>query len=251
VISTGQSSTLSWSIAGSATVSIDQGIGQVTPRGTKTVSPSSTTIYTITAANSFGTSTATSQIVVSAPVVHTPTPTPTPSPVPTPTPQPNMPVIKQFFANPYNIISGNSSTLSWNVSNASSVYIDVIGMVASVGSAVIYPTTTTTYILVASNSYGTVTASLKIVVSNSTVSGLPVINQFSSTPTVVYYGSSSTLSWNISNASSVFLEGFGAVPSVGNTMVTPYATTSYLLIASNANGTINRYALVVVILPQF
>lgn len=257
VISPGQNTTLNWNTSGASTVSIDQGIGAVATIGSRTVSPSKTTIYTISATNSFGTSTATAQIIVSIPLIPTPTPTPiptptpTPTPIPTPTPQPNTPVIKQFVANPYTIILGNSSVLSWNVSNASSVYIDVVGMVAPVGSTAVYPTTTTTYTLVASNSYGSVTASLQIVVSNPTVTGLPVINQFSSTPTVIYYGYSSTLSWNVSNATSVFLEGFGAVPLIGNTVVTPYATTSYLLIATNANGTVNRYALVVVILPQF
>jgi len=48
------SSTLSWSTTNATTVTIDQGIGGVSATGTKEVSPSETTTYTLTAKNSDG-----------------------------------------------------------------------------------------------------------------------------------------------------------------------------------------------------
>jgi hypothetical protein len=59
-----ETSTLSWEVTGAATVSIDQGIGNVALSGTRDVSPSETTIYTLTATNEGGSVNATVQITV-------------------------------------------------------------------------------------------------------------------------------------------------------------------------------------------
>lgn len=53
-INSGQSSTLAWSVTGSTSLSIDQGIGSVTGTTSRTVSPAATTTYTLTATNSAG-----------------------------------------------------------------------------------------------------------------------------------------------------------------------------------------------------
>lgn len=63
-IISGGSSTLSWSVSGATTVSIDQGIGNVALTGTRVVSPSTTTTYTLTATNDAGSVTATAQVMV-------------------------------------------------------------------------------------------------------------------------------------------------------------------------------------------
>lgn len=57
---------LSWSVTGCTTVSINQAIGNVSLSGTRVVSPTKTTTYTLTATNEVGTSTATAQVMVSA-----------------------------------------------------------------------------------------------------------------------------------------------------------------------------------------
>ena len=59
-----ETSTLSWEVSGAATVSIDQGIGDVALSGTRDVSPGETTIYTLTATNEAGSVNATVQITV-------------------------------------------------------------------------------------------------------------------------------------------------------------------------------------------
>lgn len=51
VISKGEDAYLRWSVIGASQVSIDGGIGDVSPSGTRAVSPSQTTIYTLTAVN--------------------------------------------------------------------------------------------------------------------------------------------------------------------------------------------------------
>jgi len=75
------------------------------------------------------------------------------------------PVIVAFSANPANINSGESATLSWSVTEATAVTIDQgIGDVPSSGTQLVSPTMTTTYTLTASNSAGTVTESVIITV---------------------------------------------------------------------------------------
>lgn len=63
-ITSGEASTLSWSVSGCTNVIIDQSIGTVSLSGTRIVSPTKTTIYTLTAINEVGTTLATAQIVV-------------------------------------------------------------------------------------------------------------------------------------------------------------------------------------------
>src|SRR6185369_10638925 len=66
-IERGQSSTLSWTTTGATSVSIDQGIGDVSTSGSRSVSPSSSTTYTLTAKGEGGTTPATARITVTAP----------------------------------------------------------------------------------------------------------------------------------------------------------------------------------------
>lgn len=160
-ISAGESSTLSWAVTGATTANIDQGIGNVALSGSRAVMPGATTVYTLTATSSTGTSTmATTQVIVSG----TSTP-PTPS---------GLPVINYFTASPTGIYAGNSTTLSWNVSNATYVNINHgVGNVGSSGSTSVWPATSTTFTLRATNSVGE--SNMTATVS---VSGMPSIPSF-------------------------------------------------------------------------
>jgi len=227
-IAAGESSTLSWTVVGATAVSIDQGIGNVALSGNWVVMPSATTIYTLTATSASGISTrATAQVIVTG----TPAPTPAPS---------GLPVVNYFTADPPSIIVGDLATLSWNVSNATSVTIDHgVGTFASSGNALVSPAMTTTYILTATNAAGSATATAQVIVSGapSPPAGLPVINYFTADPQIISAGSSTTLSWNVSNATSVSIDpGVGSVGSVGTASVSPMSSTSYTLTAVNAYG---------------
>jgi len=162
-ITTGSSATLSWSIDGATSVSIDNGIGTVPASGSKTVSPTSTTGYTLTASNASGTTGARTRITV-LPGSSSPTPTPPPPP-------PGSPTINQFIADSYTL-TGSSVTLSWNVSNATTITIyPAFGAVAATGSRPVSPTSTTVYTLTATNSIGSVYQSLQIIVPESGITG--------------------------------------------------------------------------------
>jgi hypothetical protein len=68
-IPSGNSSTLSWSVTGSPapTLTLDNGVGDVTGLTSKAVSPTQTTTYKLTASNSEGTVSATTTVTVTAP----------------------------------------------------------------------------------------------------------------------------------------------------------------------------------------
>jgi len=224
-ISAGESSTLSWTVTGATSVSIDQGIGNVALSSTRGVAPAATTVYTLTASSSAGSITATTQVIVTGA---------TPPPA-------TLPVINSFTASPSSISLGSPSTLSWNVSNATSVTIDNgVGAVGSSGSAVVLPAVTTTFILTASNAAGSTTATALILVSGVPPgpTGLPVINYFTASPPVIPGASGSTLlRWNVSDATSVSIDnGIGPIPSSGTMLLTLTATTNYTLTATNAYG---------------
>jgi peptidoglycan-associated lipoprotein len=71
----GQASTLTWQTANATDVSIDQGVGTVQASGTKQVSPTDSTTYTLTAKGDGGTQTATARVTVNAPAPPPPAPT--------------------------------------------------------------------------------------------------------------------------------------------------------------------------------
>jgi hypothetical protein len=106
---------------------------------------------------------------------ETPTPTPTPAPeTPTPTPTPTppdepsetVPVIQSFVADPLTIDEGDSSTLSWEVEDATSVEIDHgIGDVSLSGTRSVSPSSTTTYTLTAHGTGGDATATAQVKVN--------------------------------------------------------------------------------------
>ena len=75
-IDKGQSSTLTWQTSNATDVSIDN-VGAVDPNGTKQVSPTESTTYTLTAKGAGGTQSATARVTVNAPPPPPPPPTQT------------------------------------------------------------------------------------------------------------------------------------------------------------------------------
>jgi len=66
-ISSGQLATLTWSVSGATSVSLNNGIGDVSTVTSFSVSPAQTTTYTLTATNSGGSATATAILTVNPP----------------------------------------------------------------------------------------------------------------------------------------------------------------------------------------
>jgi hypothetical protein len=171
------------------------------------------------------------------------------------------------------ISPGQTSTLSWQVSNAETIRIEPgIGPVSVLGSRVVKPSTTTTYTLIATNKEGETRTTCRIevgeqptnrsqmierpavltevseplVASNEVVEpviisdkagGRPSCHSFNTTRPRIMPGQTSTLSWQVSNAESVRIEpGIGPVSALGSRAVNPSATTTYTLIAANKAG---------------
>ncbi len=78
----------------------------------------------------------------------------------------DLPVIKSFTASPSSISPGESSSLKWSVSNATSITIDHgIGTVSTTGSKTVSPISTTTYTMTATNGDGSSTKSTTVSLS--------------------------------------------------------------------------------------
>jgi hypothetical protein len=169
----------------------------------------------------------------------------TPHPVP---PSGNAPTISSFGANPSTITSGSSATLSWSTSGATAISISPGNFTSSQpsGSTSVSPTTTTTYTLTATNAAGSSTQQITITVNSS--SSKPTINSFSANPTTISSGSSSTLSWSATGATSIALTPgtFTSSNASGSTSVSPTATTTYTLTATNSSGSTTAAAQVTV-----
>lgn len=227
-ITQGQTATLQWNVSGAKSVSIEPGIGTMSSVGTQSISPSTSTTYTLSATNGAGSTTSTTTVVVTVK---------------------NPPVITGFTANPGNITPGQSSTLQWNVTGATSVTIDQdIGTVSSSGTLPITPTKDVTFHIVATNSAGSITATATVIVA---MAGPPVIQDFSVTPHIVYAGKPSTLQWDVMGTTSVTIDqGIGTVCSAGTVTVSPPISTMYTLTATNSNSNITKTAYITVIPGQ-
>jgi uncharacterized cupredoxin-like copper-binding protein len=212
-INEGQNSVLSWETAGADQVTIDQ-LGSVGTSGSATVGPTTTTAYTITATNPFGTVSSTISIEV----------------VP-----PGMPRILNFVASPQEILPGEQSVLTWEVENADTVMITDLGTVDLAGTSTVTPEETKSYTITASNSQGEVTATVTVTV----LTGVRIVN-FTADKTVVKNpGDPATLTWSTENAIRVVITGVGDVEPNGSVVVNPVAPTHYTLIAYGQRGEIS------------
>ena len=170
------------------------------------------------------------------------------------------PVIGAFEASPEAVNAGKTSTLTWNVMNATSVNISPdIGSVGMSGSIAISPVTTTDYTLTASNEYDTVIATISVAVLTSSISTeLPVIHSFLANPQDINEGDTSSLSWSISNAYSFMISPnvFRQLDPIVitedtpvNATVSPSVTTSYTLTAINDIGSVDK-TIMITVYPQ-
>ncbi|MDF7824030.1 sulfatase [Pontiellaceae bacterium B12227] len=140
----------------------------------------------------------------------------------------NGPEIHSFTADDYKVGIGDSVTLGWSVTNATTLTLDPGGIdVSGETTRVVNPTATTTYTLMASDGVTNTQATLDVFVG-------PVINHFSADVTSVASGDPVTLSWIAENFTALTLDPGGIDVSGGTSMVVnPTATTTYTLTASD------------------
>ncbi len=243
-ISEGQSVNLNWKTTNATSVTITATAGSSTrtvetssqASGTVADSPSQTTTYSAVATGSGGTTkpqTATVQVA-----------------------QPVPPTITQFSFNPTAVNSGQTSTLTWATSNATSITItppiainEDSGPLPTSGSAVVPVTSTTTYSITATGPGGTAGP------QTATVS-VPFTLTLTASPNTIAPGQSSTLSWQIANGTATSFTVTDAsgnpvcnpcsVPQ-GTATVTPAATTTYTANAAvDANTSITQSSTITV-----
>ena len=154
-----------------------------------------------------------------------------------PTGNESAPTIASFTADPTSISSGASSTLSWAVAGAASIAITpgTFTSTSATGSASVSPTVTTTYTLTATNAAGPTASTLTVTVNTSSK---PTIDSFTASPPSITSGSSSTLSWATTGATSIAITPgtFTSTSATGSASVSPTVTTTYTLTATNAAG---------------
>ncbi len=227
-ITAGDPVVMSWDVLNASSVSINQGIGVVSPSGLITLHPNALTTWTIMASNSAGAVTAYATCNVTSI---------------------SLPVIGTFTVSPTSIKQGESASLKWSVSgqwdesNAVTINQD-IGVVNALGAVVVSPNATTTYTITVRNGQGASSASVVLTVVPATH---PAINSFTASPASIKAGGSATIQWNVTGATSVLVTpNVGAVAQVGNAKISPAVTTVYTITASNAAGSITGYTTVTV-----
>ena len=238
-ITPGASSTLSWTAANASSVTISGVSPAALPAsGQVTVSPTSTTTYTLTAVNPAGVSVNQSLVVTVAA-------------------EQSMPPLPQITS--FGQASGNSNapgvpvTLSWTTTDAVSVSISGVtpNALPANGSVTVAPAATTTYTLTATNGAGgTATEAVTLDVVPAPTSATPTVSLFFS-PNPINSGESTQLTWYTQYATAVSISpGIGAVAASSPSItVSPKTTTTYTITATGPWGTTIQSSTLVVYPP--
>lgn len=156
-----------------------------------------------------------------------------------------------FSASTNSISQGQSVTLNWQTTNATTVTITATAgtssrTVASTSTASgtinDSPTQTTTYSAVATGAHGSTPPQTATVQVAQPV--LPTITAFTASPMYVSAGQPSTITWTTSNATSVTInpavsqpEDTGPLPTSGSSLTTIPKTTTFTMTATGPGGT--------------
>src|SRR6266576_1115566 len=233
-ISSGQSVTLNWQAFNATSVTITASAGPSSRTvvsgsqisGSAQDSPTQTTTYSAVASGPGGSSspqTATVQVATNAP-----------------------PQITQFTAKPTELSSGQTTTLTWTTSNATSITIsptlpvgDDSGPLPTSGSATIPVMATTIYSITATGPGGTAGPQTVTVT-------VPFTLSLTASPDTITAGQSSTISWQITGGTATaftLVDASGnsicgsCAPQQGTATVNPTATTTYTATATPSDGT--------------
>ena len=230
-IGVGQSVTLTWQSSNASSITITASAGNASrtvvnssqASGSVTDSPSQTTVYTAVAMGTSGSSTTPQMITVSVA-------------------QAVQPQITSFTVSPTSVNAGQTTTISWTTTDATSVSItppvfnpeDGITLPTS-GSANPPVTSTTTYTITATGPGGSA-------VPKTVTVTVPFTLSLSVTPATITAGQTATVSWQVSGGTAPSLaidNGVCASCSLpqGTATVSPSATTTYTATATAPDGT--------------
>lgn len=223
LIKAGEVSTLSWTSTRATSCSINPDVGAVDLNGSVTVTPVKPTTYTLTCTGYGGTVNRTATIGFVKPVAD-------------------------IRAVPETIQEGESASLSWVFSNATSAVVNQgIGEVQLGQTVEVNPAQTTVYTITATGPGGTATDSVTVGVIPANP---PPTVSISADPVVVSRGEAAVLSWSSTNAESATMDqGVGSVGPNGSVTIHPKATAIYTITATGPGGNGSASVKVTVIQP--
>ncbi|HXY20405.1 MAG TPA: DUF4038 domain-containing protein [Gemmatimonadales bacterium] len=226
-VAAGQFSLLTWTSTNATGCQAGGGwTGAKTTNGSQSVAPDSTTSYTLACTGAGGTAGQSATVTV----------------VPAPT--------LTFTANPTTIASGQSSTLTWSSTNATSCAASGgwTGAKATSGSQGVSPTSTTIYTLICTGIGGSDTASATVTISTTPA---PPTVTLTANPTTIASGQSSMLTWSTTNAAACTASGgwSGTKATSGSQSVSPTSTTTYTLTCTGTGGSDSASATVTIATP--
>jgi dienelactone hydrolase len=216
----GASSTLSWTSTGakSCTAWGSTWSGAKGTAGSLKVTPTKTTSYLLTCNNAGGTGASETATVTVAAAAPTDT----------------------ITASPASVVAGNTSTLTWSSTNATSCTASGAwsGTKATSGTAKMVPAKTGVYTLLCSAAGG-IAATQSATIAVTTAAASPTVS-LSATPTSVTAGGTSTVKWTSTNTTACTASGgWTGAKATSGSAVTPALTvaTSYALTCTGAGGT--------------
>ncbi len=143
-----------------------------------------------------------------------------------------------FVASSTTITPGQSTTLSWTTSNATSCSASGgwSGSENLGGSLVLTPTSSTTYTLTCSNNKKSSSQSVVVSVTTTPPPPTPPTVSLSASPTSITAGGSSTLTWSSTNATSCTATNFLGSGTSGSVTVFPTTSTTYTITCTGTGG---------------
>jgi osmotically-inducible protein OsmY len=213
LITPGKSATVTWTSHNATSLDLEPGIGRVGAQGSRTISPQTSTTYTLIANGPQGQASATARVNIWNAV-----------------PPPRV----TLNAVPSSVPRGQPTRVTWSSQGATLVDIEPgLGRVGPEGSQTVSPQSDTTYTLTATGPGGKTTATADVTVSNPVPVSLPPPSaSLKASSESVTKGQSAMLNWTTENASNVSIQpDVGSVPAHGSVRVTPRQSTTYTLTA--------------------
>ncbi len=183
--------------------------------------------------------------------------------VPPPLGDTTAPIISSISASG---VTQNSANVSWSTNEDSDTQVEY-GTTLSYGQSTVLntslvtshtaslsgliPNTTYNYRVKSKDAAGNLAVSANQTFTTSSPVGVPVISSFTASPISITSGQSSTLSWNVTGATSLSInQSIGTITGTSRS-VSPTVTTTYTLTATNAQGSVNSSVTITVnpILP--
>lgn len=160
---------------------------------------------------------------------------------------PDAPAIADFVANPIEVQTGSTTTLSWQITGATALtleddqnnMIDISNKDLNNDTVDVTVNNNTTYTLTATNAGGMDTRTVTVLTGD-----VVAINSFGASATDINQGDMVTLSWDIANATAIRItDATGAQVNIMGKMLTmdsvtlsPASTSTYTLIADGFGG---------------